>query len=131
MKKKILRLIIILVVVISVFFVLSELSHAQSGQEDQGLLSGWMQEMMLEPYLPAIRMMRSGSADKSTSNLYDGWILAEYPVLLYSVQEEREDAVERAITRVFSCWRAATRSAKRSRRTGWSTMRMPCTWSRG
>lgn len=94
MKKKILRLIIILVVVISVFFVLSELSHAQSGQEDQGLLSGWMQEMMLEPYLPAIRMMRSGSADKSTSNLYDGWILAEYPVLLYSVQEERKDAVE-------------------------------------
>ena len=95
MKKRILKLILITTVIISIFFVLTEMLGEQGRQDKgDGLLAGWIQGIMLEPYLPAIRMMQSGSSDKITSDIYEDWILAEYPVLLYSMGTgQDEDSV--------------------------------------
>ena len=85
--KKILKLIIITIVIISVFFILSEVLSSQRGQDDDGsALSGWIQDIMMEPYLPAVRMMQNTSVNKITDDLYNRWILAEYPVLLYGIE---------------------------------------------
>ena len=92
MKKRILKLILITIVIISVFFVLTEILEEQDRQDKgDGLFVGWIQNIMLEPYLPAIRMMQSRSSDKITSDIYEGWILAEYPVLLYSMGTGQDD----------------------------------------
>lgn len=92
MKKRILKLIIITLVIISVFFVLTEMLEEQSGRDKgDGLLAGWIQDIMLEPYLPAIHMMQNRSSDKITSDIYDGWILAEYPVFLYGMEIGKDE----------------------------------------
>ena len=84
MKKKILRIIIIIVVILSTFFILSEILQIQREKDgDSSALLSWIQDIMMEPYLPAVRMMQHGSANKITSDIYDGWVLAEYPVFLY------------------------------------------------
>lgn len=91
MKKKLLRLIIITIVIISVFFILSELFRARDERIGSGgLLAGRIQDMMMEPYLPAIRMMQHGAVDRAAGDIYDGWILAEYPVLLYCMETEQD-----------------------------------------
>lgn len=88
MKKKLIRLILITVVTISVFFILGELLETFDGHDDSGgLITGRMQDLMMEPYLPAIRMMKQGATDKAIGDIYDKWILSEYPVLLYCAQE--------------------------------------------
>ena len=86
MKKKILKVIIITMVMISAFFILSEVLEAQQGQDDGNVLLGWIQDIMMEPYLPAVRMMQNGSINKITSDMYNGWILTEYPVFLYGME---------------------------------------------
>ena len=89
MKKKILKVIIITIVMISAFFILSEVLEAQQGQDDGNVLLGWIQDIMMEPYLPAVRMMQNGSINKITSDMYNGWILTEYPVFLYGMETGR------------------------------------------
>lgn len=104
MKKIILKTIIIILVIISLFFVLTEMLEEQSGEgESNGLFADWIQERMLEPYLPAIRMMRNRSSNKITSDIYDGWILAEYPVILYSIETEQngDDVAESDYARLL------------------------------
>lgn len=87
-----LKIILITLVIMSVVFILSEILEAQRKQDDgDSPLMGWMQDMMMMPYLPAIRMMNHGTGDKITSDIYDEWILAEYPVLLYSMETEAGD----------------------------------------
>lgn len=88
MKKKFIRLILITVVTISVFFILSELLETFDERDDSdGLITGRMQDLMMEPYLPAIRMMRHETTDSAAGDIYDKWILSEYPVLLYCAKE--------------------------------------------
>ena len=90
MKKRFLKLIIITIVIISVFFVLSEVLSSQSGQgDDGGILSGWIQDMMMEPYLPVVCMMQNTPSNKITGDIYNRWILAGYPVLLYGMETEQ------------------------------------------
>ncbi|MCH5258958.1 MAG: stage II sporulation protein P [Lachnospiraceae bacterium] len=76
----------------------------QSKQDNGGsILMGWMQDMVTAPYLPAIRMMNRGSTEKITSDMYDGWILAEYPVLLYGMEtgDSGETAAESDYARLL------------------------------
>ena len=98
MKKKILKLIMVTLVIISVFFVLMEIlaSWRERGNNDGNMLSGWLRNMMMEPYLPAVGMMQSGEFNKITTDIYDGWILSQYPVMLYSMEfgQDSETAAE-------------------------------------
>ena len=98
MKKKILKLIMVTLVIISVFFVLMEIlaSWRERGNNDGNMLSGWLRNMMMEPYLPAVSMMQSGEFNKITTDIYDGWILSQYPVMLYSMEfgQDSETAAE-------------------------------------
>ena len=104
-KKKILKSIIITLVIISVFFVLTEMLASWSRQEDDdgSLLAGWIQDIMLEPYLPAISMMRHGERNKIAADIYDGWILAQYPVFLYGMEfgQGNESAAESDYARLL------------------------------
>lgn len=106
-KKKILKISLITIVIISAFFILSEILEMlddQSKQDNGGsILMGWMQDMVTAPYLPAIRMMNRGSTEKITSDMYDGWILAEYPVLLYGMEtgDSGETAAESDYARLL------------------------------
>ena len=85
-------------VIISVFFVLAEIlaSWRERGNNDGNMLSGWLRNMMMEPYLPAVSMMQSGEFNKITTDIYDGWILSQYPVMLYSMEfgQDSETAAE-------------------------------------
>ena len=104
MKKKLLRIIIITIVTISLFFILSEVLETQHEIEGQGgVLIGWIEEMVMAPYLPAIRMMNHGTANKITVDMYDEWILAEYPVFLYHMGTgtEGETAAESDYARLI------------------------------
>ena len=103
MKKKILKVIIITIVMISAFFILSEVLEAQQGQDDGNVLLGWIQDIMMEPYLPAVRMMQNGSTNKITSDMYNGWILTEYPVFLYGMEtgQSGETAAESDYARLI------------------------------
>lgn len=104
MKKKILKIIIITLVMISFFFILSEILGEQRSRDDgEGPLMGWIQDVMMEPYLPAIRMLNHGSTEQITSDIYDRWILAEYPVLLYGMKagENGETASESDYARLL------------------------------
>ena len=86
MKKRILKIILITFVIISAFFVLSEILETQREENEGSALLGWIQDIMMEPYLPAVRMMQNGSTNNITVDIYDGWILAEYPVFLYGME---------------------------------------------
>ena len=104
MKKKLLRIIIITIVIISVFFVLSEVFEAHHEKDSQeSVLMEWAEEMMMAPYLPAVCMMNRGTTDKITAGMYDEWILAEYPVILYHMRTgiERETAAESDYARLI------------------------------
>lgn len=89
MKKKILRIIIIALVLISFFFILSEGTKTRKEQKDKGgALSGWIQDMMMEPYLPGVHSLNRRKENKITSDVYQKWLLADYPVFLYGMESE-------------------------------------------
>ena len=56
-----------------------------------GVLIEWAEEIIMTPYLPAIRMMNQDATDKITVDMYGEWILAEYPVFLYHMGTGTEE----------------------------------------
>lgn len=104
MKKRLLKIIIIALVTISVFFALLEIleSHRERGSKES-LFSGWMQNAIMGTYLPAVSMVNQGTGGKITSDIYDQWIFAEYPVFLYSMEmgENKETAAESDYARLL------------------------------
>lgn len=104
MKKKIVKLIIIALVIVSSFFVLAELMRAQYKQESGGgAVSEWIASIVMEPYLPAMYMMHHGSTVEIASDIYEKWILAGYPVFLYGTMagEDDETAAESDYARLL------------------------------
>ena len=104
MKKKFVRLILITVVIVSAFFILGEfLETVDDWDDSDGLIMDRMQDLMMEPYLPAIRMMKHGATDRASGNIYDKWILSEYPILLYCAEEgqDSETAAESDYARLL------------------------------
>lgn len=92
MKKKIIKLIIVTLVIVSVFGILTEVTRVQSRREHGGgMLSAWIAAMVMEPYLPAMHMMSHGTTAGITSDIYERWILAGYPVILYGVMAGDEE----------------------------------------
>ena len=62
MKKKLLRLIIITLVIVSVFFILTEIAETVQKKEDGGkTFPGWLQRVLMEPYLPGLHRMNGGT----------------------------------------------------------------------
>ncbi len=104
MKKKLLKIIIIALVTLSVVFILLEIMGTQREQENkESVLSRWVQNMIMGTYLPAISMVNQGTEGKITSDIYDQWLLAEYPVFLYSMEagENEETAAESDYARLL------------------------------
>ena len=93
MKKRLLKIIIITIVIISAFYILLEIAGAQQEQESkESVFSRWIQDMIVGTYLPSIRMINQDANNKITSDIYDEWLLMEYPVFLYSLAAgESED----------------------------------------
>lgn len=92
MKKILMRLIIITLVIVSAFFILSEVMQTVQDQEDkERSFPGWLQGILLEPYLPGIHRMNQGTGERSAGDLQDRLLLAEYPVFLYKMEAQEED----------------------------------------
>lgn len=90
MKRKILKIIIITIVILSAFFMVSELLQKQDNQEKgQEPIIGVLQDWMMEPYLPGIRRLYEGNGEGSSSIWMKG-LLSEYPVMLYALTMEGE-----------------------------------------
>lgn len=88
-KKKIPGIILITIVIISAFFILRE--WAAEGEEEekgQGPLLDWVKELMMEPYLPAIRRMHEDKSSTFQGDYFTRGLLLEYPVLLFYLQAE-------------------------------------------
>ncbi len=91
MKKILMRLIIITLVIVSAFFVLTEVMQTVQDQEGKGkTLPGWLRGILLEPYLPGIHRMNQGADGRIAGDLRSRWLLAEYPVFLYKMEEEED-----------------------------------------
>ncbi len=87
MKKKIIKIMIITLVIASVFFVLSEFMGTKEEEADGGgLFTGWVQNKMMEPYLPVLCMMGQGNGERTAGGVYDRWLLVQYPVFLYGME---------------------------------------------
>ena len=104
MKKKIVKLMIIVLMIASAFFVLAELVSVRHKQESGGgTVSEWIASIIMEPYLPAMHMMHHGSTVKIASDIYERWVLAGYPVFLYGTMEgeNEETAAESDYARLL------------------------------
>ena len=92
MKRKLLKIIIITLVILSAFFALMEIPASQEKQQSgEGVLKKWMQSMAMDIYLPGIHMMNQGADKKIVSDMYNRWLLAEYPVFLYTMETGEDD----------------------------------------
>lgn len=104
MKRKILKVIIITIVIVSVFFMLTELLQKQ-GETKRGQESflDAVQDWILEPYLLGIRRLDAGGEADSGGNIWMKGLLAEYPVMLYSMtfQGEEENVTESDYARLL------------------------------
>ncbi len=91
-KKKIIKILIMALVIISLFFVLSEIMGTKQEKEnDGGLLSEWIQDRVMEPYLPALCMMSQENGERTAGGMYGRWLFAEYPVFLYGMEAAEGD----------------------------------------
>lgn len=104
MKRKVLKIIIITIVMISVFFMLSELTEKQGEQENgQESILNMLQNLVLEPYLPCIRRLDACGEQAEDSSIWMKGLLAEYPVMLYgmTVGAEPENVTESDYARLL------------------------------
>lgn len=91
-KKILLRFIIITIVIISVFFILSEVvESARKQEETEKTFPGWLQGVIMEPYLPGIHRLNRGTGELIAGDSKNRWLLAEYPVFLYKMEMAGED----------------------------------------
>lgn len=83
------RLIIITLVIISAFFILSEIMETAQKQEDGGKsFPGWLQGVVMEPYLPGIHRMNRKAGEMAAGDIRNRWLLIEYPVFMYKMEME-------------------------------------------
>ncbi len=87
-KKKIPRIILIILVTISLFFVMKEWGQEKEKTEKgQGALLDWVKEMVMEPYLPVISRMNEGKSSAFQGDVITKGVLLEYPVFLFYLEE--------------------------------------------
>lgn len=92
MKRKILKIIIITFVIISSFFVMSELLESRGEQEKgQDSIISLLQDWILEPYLPGVRRLNAVGKENPDSSIWMRGLFAEYPVMLYGLTMDGED----------------------------------------
>lgn len=87
-KKKIPRIILITLVTISLFFVLKEwVREEEKREKGQGPFSDWVEELVMEPYLPVISRMNEGKDSTFQGDMITRGVLLEYPVILFYLEE--------------------------------------------
>lgn len=79
-------------VIISAFFILSEIMETVQKKEDgRNAFPGWLQGAMMEPYLPGLHRMNQGAESRSETVIGGRWLLAEFPVFLYKMEGSGEE----------------------------------------
>lgn len=87
------RLIIITLVIVSVFFILTEIMETVQSREDGGkAFPGWLQSVLMEPYLPGLHRMNGGAESQVGGDDRNRWMLAVLPVFLYEIENGGEAA---------------------------------------
>ena len=93
MKKNLPRIILITIVIISLFFMVKEWAEEREKQEaGQGPFMDWVKELVMEPYLPAIRRINEDKGSSFQGDLLTRGVLLEYPVVLFYLKEDEEQA---------------------------------------
>lgn len=93
MKKNLPRIILITIVIISLFFMVKEWAEEREKQEaGQGPFMDWVKELVMEPYLPAIRRINEDKGSSFQGDLLTRGVLWEYPVVLFYLKEDEEQA---------------------------------------
>lgn len=93
MKKNLPRIILITIVIISLFFIVKEWAKEREKQEaGQGPFMDWVKELVMEPYLPAIRRINEDKGSSFQGDLLTRGVLLEYPVVLFYLKEDEEQA---------------------------------------
>ena len=86
------RLIIIALVIVSAFLVLSEVLESMSGSKDrEKTFPGWLQGIIMEPYLPGIHRMNRGAEGQIAGTIRERWLFNEYPVFLYKMETKDDE----------------------------------------
>lgn len=91
-------------IITSVFFILSEVVRtAQKQEKAEKSFPGWLQGILMEPYLPGIHRMNRETGALIAGDIRDRWLLTEYPVFLYKMEfkEENEFAAESDYARLM------------------------------
>ena len=104
MKRKLLKIIIITIVMVSAFFMIPDLSEKQTDQEKgQEYFAELLRNWIMEPYLPGVRRLHENDVAASDGNIWLKGLLAEYPVMLYSMtaDEETEKVTESDYARLL------------------------------
>lgn len=87
-KKRIPRIILITLVTVSLFFVLKEwVREEEKREKGQGPFSDWVEELVMEPYLPVISRMNEGKDSAFQGDMITRGVLLEYPVILFYLEE--------------------------------------------
>lgn len=88
-KKNIPRIALITLVIISVFFMLTEwMKQEEKKEKGQGPFLDWVKELVMEPYLPAIRRMNEDRGGSFQGDLLTRGVLLEYPVFLFCLETD-------------------------------------------
>lgn len=98
------RLIMIALVIISAFFILMEIMGSiQKREGGEKSFPGWLQGVIMEPYLPGLHRMNGGTEGQIAGDIRNRWLLAQYPVFLYKIEkgEEEEIAAESDYARLM------------------------------
>lgn len=88
------KYILIAVVIISVGFGCAELWRGREKKTEASALHGIVEELVMEPYLPGIRRMSEANHMPSGDGFLRKALLAQYPGLLYALENGTESVTE-------------------------------------
>lgn len=93
-NRKWVKYILIAVVIISVGFGCAELWRGREKKTEASALHGIVEELVMEPYLPGIRRMSEANHMPSGDGFLRKALLAQYPGLLYALENGTESVTE-------------------------------------
>ncbi len=103
MNRKWLKIILIAVVIITIGFGCSEFLRGREKEKkaEDSAFRGIVEQLVMEPYLPGLRRMTGGEHSASGDGFLRKALLAQYPGLLYALENGEEGVTESDYARLL------------------------------